>query len=65
MKGDEFTTWHSKIERELLRGSKRSATDGLPFLDDGAEPLRQILEMGRIPAILGYSTVRKRWSQCS
>ncbi len=60
MKGHEFSAGNVEIERKLLRGSNRSTTDCFPFLDDGAQSMRQILEMSRIPAILGYPAVRKR-----
>ena len=32
MKGDELGSGNSEIKRKLLRGSKRSAAGGLPFL---------------------------------
>jgi hypothetical protein len=53
MKGDEFGSGNSEIKRKLLRGCKRSAAGGFPFLYIYADFRRQIPEMSGIPAILG------------
>lgn len=60
MKGDEFSSGNGEIERELLRGCERSPAGGFPSLYNGTDFRWQIPEMGGIPAILGYPTVRKR-----
>ena len=60
MKSDEFSSGNGEIKRELLRGCNRSAAGGFPFLYNSTDFRRQIPEMGGIPTILGYPTVRKR-----
>jgi hypothetical protein len=57
MKGYKLSAGNVEIQCKLLRDCNRSTTGCLPFLDDGAESTRQILEMGGIPTILSSPTI--------